>query len=220
VRTSLHARWFAVLGALWGWAAAAAAELTWERTTFEAVVDPATKEVHTTFGFRNRSDVPITITAVTTDCDCTTAVLEKKTYSPGESGGIQVTFAVGGRIGEVNKRIRVETDQKSPPTNLTLRANIQTYVSLATRMVWWPIGAAPEAKRVRVTAGALNNLALSAIQAPEGFAVRSDTIEAGRVFDLVIPPLSTAAARSGQMEVPLEVIGVGQRTSTIYVLVK
>jgi hypothetical protein len=94
------------------WASAAlGAELTWERTTFEATVDPDEKEIRTAFAFRNRSDTPITILAVTTDCECTVASLEKKTYSPGEAGAIQVKFTLGERVGVVEKKIQVETDQ-------------------------------------------------------------------------------------------------------------
>jgi hypothetical protein len=200
--------------------AAPGAELTWERTTFEATVDPDQKEIRTAFGFRNRSDTPITIIAVTTDCECTTASLEKKTYSPGEAGAIHVKFALGERVGVVEKKIQVETDQKSPATRLLLRTIIRTYVAVATRTVWWQIGGKTDAKTIRFTAGALNNLSLLEIKPSDGFAVRSETIEAGRTFDLVITPASTAAAASGKVDVAFEVIGVGRRTFSVYAFVK
>ncbi len=86
-------------------------------------------KVDTSFEFENTGDAPLQIDEVTTSCGCTTAALKKKSYKPGESGTIPVTFNSQNFEGKITKRITVSTNDKAAPkTVLTIQGTILTDV--------------------------------------------------------------------------------------------
>lgn len=86
-------------------------------------------KVETSFEFKNNGDAPLQILEVTTSCGCTSADLKQKTYRPGESGKIPVTFNSQTFEGKITKRITVSTNDKAAPkTVLTIQGTILTDV--------------------------------------------------------------------------------------------
>ena len=101
-------------------------------------LDAGVEEVVAVFPFTNTGEKTITITAVKTDCGCTTATLAKTTYAPGEAGEIRTVFAIGNRIGLEVKAIHVTTsDAPEQPVELKLEVTIPALLTLSPRMVWW-----------------------------------------------------------------------------------
>ena len=80
------------------------------------------KPVEFYFVFKNEGPAPVNITNIRTSCGCSAAVPDgdKRSFAPGESGKIKVTFDPRGRRGEERKTITIETDAKENP-NIELR---------------------------------------------------------------------------------------------------
>jgi Protein of unknown function (DUF1573) len=79
--------------------------------------------------FRNTGAGPLTITQVKPSCGCTIPELAKKTYMPGESGTLDVTFDPRGKHGAVARSITVFTDSKSTPNSqLVVRSLVKPVI--------------------------------------------------------------------------------------------
>lgn len=82
-------------------------------------------ELKHNFSFTNKGGGLLTIQQIQTSCGCTVAKVEKKSYKPGESGKIHVTFSTQGRTGPQKKTITVESnDPQSPRKQLELVCSI------------------------------------------------------------------------------------------------
>lgn len=94
------------------------------------------EHVNLTYLFRNTGSGPLTITQVKTSCGCTVPELEKKTYMPGESGSMKVTFDPRGRSGTIARNITVFTDSElTPSQTLIVRALVKPVVVLDPQVV-------------------------------------------------------------------------------------
>ena len=114
------------------------AQLNWPERTITLQSEAGVEEVVAVFPFTNNGDAPITISDVKTDCGCTTAILTKTTYAPGETGEIRTVFAIGNRIGREVKAIHVSTsDAPDQPVELRLEVTIPPLLTLSPRMVSW-----------------------------------------------------------------------------------
>jgi hypothetical protein len=103
------------------------------------------------YGFRNDTAAPVTITQAVATCDCTLIDLAKKTYAPGESGVLVVRFDPTGRSGTVSRTINVVTDEPGAPSQLLkLTAELPEVLSFTPRDLSWEAGEKPEAKSVDV----------------------------------------------------------------------
>ncbi len=88
------------------------------------------KKYNCEFKFKNIGDARLEITKIQTTCGCTVPQLKKKTYAPGESGTIDVTFRSPTREGKTTKHLYIlSNDKKNPKFNLTLNANVEVQVS-------------------------------------------------------------------------------------------
>lgn len=86
--------------------------------------------------FRNTGQGPLTITQVKTSCGCTVPELEKKTYMPGESGEMKVTFDPSGKSGAMSRNITVFTDsQRTPSETLIVRTLVKPVVVMEPRVL-------------------------------------------------------------------------------------
>ncbi|MHC4105363.1 MAG: DUF1573 domain-containing protein [Planctomycetota bacterium] len=78
------------------------------------------------FNFSNVGRDTLKITKIQSTCGCTVPQLKKKSYKPGESGTINVTFRTPSREGKTTKRLYIlSNDKKSPKFGLTLKADIE-----------------------------------------------------------------------------------------------
>ena len=86
--------------------------------------------------FRNTGSGPLTITQVKTSCGCTVPELDKKTYMPGESGTLNVTFDPKGKSGTVARNITIFTDSETTPSKtLIVRALVKPIVVMDPKIV-------------------------------------------------------------------------------------
>lgn len=86
--------------------------------------------------FRNTGAGPLTITQVKTSCGCTVPELAKKTFMPGESGTLDVTFDPKGKRGVIARNITVFTDSESTPSEtLIVRAFVKPIVILEPNII-------------------------------------------------------------------------------------
>jgi mono/diheme cytochrome c family protein len=71
---------------------------------------------------KNDGKAPLEIQSVNTSCGCTAALPDPKVLPRGATGRILVTYDSRGKIGEVNKLVRVRSnDPESPVVNLSIR---------------------------------------------------------------------------------------------------
>ncbi|HIJ71395.1 MAG TPA: DUF1573 domain-containing protein [Planctomycetes bacterium] len=81
------------------------------------------------FKFTNVGDATLKITRIQSTCGCTVPQLKKKSYEPGESGTIKVTFRTPTRQGSTTKRLYIlSNDKKNPRLGLTLKATVELKV--------------------------------------------------------------------------------------------
>jgi len=94
------------------------------------------EDVKLSYLFRNTGSGPLTITQVKTSCGCTVPELSKKTYMPGESGTLDVTFDPKGKHGMVARNITIFTDSESTPSEtLIVRAFVKPIVVLDPKII-------------------------------------------------------------------------------------
>jgi len=93
-------------------------------------------EVKLSYLFKNTGAGPLTITQVKTSCGCTVPELAKKTYMPGESGTLDVTFDPRGKSGAIARNITLFTDSDSTPSEtLIVRALVKPVVVIEPKVV-------------------------------------------------------------------------------------
>jgi hypothetical protein len=64
------------------------------------------------FKFKNVGDAPLKILNVSKVCGCTQPTWERRSYAPGESGVVKVTFTAGGTVGKVSKGLTATSNSK------------------------------------------------------------------------------------------------------------
>lgn len=101
--------------------------LTWDSMSHDFGNIPDTAPVTHVFKFTNKTDKRVTIQSANGSCGCTVPALQKKTYEPGESGEMTVTFNPQSRRGPQPKQITVTYAEPpgTPPTMLTITSNVQ-----------------------------------------------------------------------------------------------
>jgi hypothetical protein len=198
-----------------GWAGA----LAWEKETLELEAQPDQPEVRGEFVFKNTSRRTLEVKSVTASCGCTTPALEKKTYQPGETGKIQVTFAVGDRSGLQDKMIEVTTNDpdEDHPTELELRIQIHAYLSFLPQAVFWEVGEPTREKTITCSALMARAITLTEAKAesPE-IEVRVEVFEAGRTYLLHLKPKSTEKVLSVPVQLTFAVEGAAPKSFTAF----
>ncbi|MEX0876480.1 MAG: DUF1573 domain-containing protein [Phycisphaerales bacterium] len=86
--------------------------------------------------FKNTGSGPLTITQVKPSCGCTVPELEQKTYMPGESGKLDVTFDPKGKKGAVSQNVTVFTDSDTTRAEtLIVRALVKPVIVTEPRIL-------------------------------------------------------------------------------------
>jgi hypothetical protein len=89
---------------------------------------PNTAPVSQTFQVRNVGDGPLSITAVSTSCGCTTASVDDTELEPGEATDLTVIYdplAHDGALGEFLRVVYVRSDDPgTPEATLTIRVRV------------------------------------------------------------------------------------------------
>jgi hypothetical protein len=82
------------------------------------------------FHFSNQGQEVLKIEKVQSTCGCTVPDLKKKTYLPGESGTINVTYHPGQRSGQISKHLYIlSNDKQNSRAPLTIKANVIQKIS-------------------------------------------------------------------------------------------
>jgi hypothetical protein len=88
------------------------------------------------FFFRNASSKPLEISRVVGTCGCTTALIDKNVYGPGEEGSVEVEFNPAGTSGRLENTVYVETNsQQEPLIALRVSATVIKSVSAVPPIV-------------------------------------------------------------------------------------
>lgn len=96
-------------------------------------IDPGSKNTGQ-FKFSNQGQGVLKIKRIQSTCGCTVPQLKKKTYLPGESGTISVTFRPGQRSGHINKHLYIlSNDKQNPRAPLTIKANVVRKINYTPR---------------------------------------------------------------------------------------
>ncbi len=175
-------------------AAAAQAELSWEKTELD--LHPALGDATAVgvFKYENKSDKPVHFKSVRPSCGCTTAALPQNDVAPGEKGEITATFTIGDRTGLQVKTVTVDTDDaQKPQTVLTLKATIAQLLELQPVMVFWQPGEDPKPKTISAKAGkgvAIKNLEVTS-SSPD-FTTKVEPGSGAGEFRIMIQPRDTA----------------------------
>jgi cytochrome c5 len=103
-------------------AAHAAPRIVFDKTEFDfgVLIQGATAQHD--FSFQNLGEDPLEIQALNSSCGCTAALATEKIIPPGGKSSIRVTYDSHGKVGEVQKNVRVQTnDPQSPVIQLVIR---------------------------------------------------------------------------------------------------
>jgi hypothetical protein len=201
--------------------ASAAGMLEWRQKTVEVATTFKQQDVKSAFIFRNTGDAPVTITSVNSNCDCTTAELEKKTYAPGEGGQINVMFEIGDYMGSHDSHILVTTDTPSAPTSdLILRVQIPEYLRLEPHMAIWHIRGEAQEKTLVCSAVAAESVWLTEAHSSDAaVSTRVETVTPGRKYLVHIRPSSTDTHIVATIQMQVAVDGIGTRVVNAYAYV-
>lgn len=203
------------------------AELKFEQTVIEDVISPNTKSYPFEFAFKNEGESVVEISEIKTTCGCTTAKLEKMTYTPGESGVIEGSFSVGSRQGEQDKKVRVFTKGLAQSEILlTLKVNIPQLITMESGVLLWRVGELSEAKKIIVRPDPNFGVSVESVDfVSSDFAIEvlpsgEDEKVSGEVV-IAVRPLSTKSVVTGVIEVSyLSNLSNDVSISTAYVLVR
>ncbi len=112
--------------------------LTWEKMAHDFGNIPDTTPVTYVFKFKNNTDKNITILRAHGSCGCTVPDLPKKSFKPGESGEMPVTFNPQSRKGPNPKAITIEYSEPAgtPQTVVTINANVQPLVMIEPQKMY------------------------------------------------------------------------------------
>ena len=210
-----------ILAALYWFQSLAFGGLQWEKKEIEFNPLVTDKEVKADFNFTNAGREPVTIVAVEPGCGCTTAVLEKRTYRPGEKGHIAATFTIGQRTGLQNKPIRVTVRGEKEETVLTMITHIPELMKVSPQLVFWQTGEAPEAKTIELTAMRDAPLRVTKVTSTDPkMKAAIETVQEGKSYKVVVTPAETAAPVSATLTIETELAPNVYQYFTAYAHVK
>jgi Protein of unknown function (DUF1573) len=173
-------------------------QLTWETT--QQTFNPKQQDEFVTakYKFTNTGTTPIKVENVRTSCGCTTAVLKKTDYAPGESGEIESRFTFSGRSGRQEKAIMVQTsDKPNDPTILQMHVYIEESVKIEPQVVLWRLGDQPAPKSIHIeVADDVPAKVLSVT--PDNFTwnVKVTELKPGKEYDVEVTPVTAAQPQS------------------------
>jgi hypothetical protein len=176
-------------------------QFKWENPEQTVTAKPQDKVLVTKFRFTNVGTTPLKITDLRPSCGCTTAVLEKKEYAPGESGEIEAKFKFSGRVGHQEKWIVVSTDWVPPaPTILRFTVNIPEAITILPEIVFWRLGEQLKPKTVRIAVPDEIPAKIVSVQADNGtMKLELHEIRPGKELEVKVTPTTTSQPGSATL---------------------
>jgi hypothetical protein len=178
------------------------AQLTWDKTEIGVKLGIDDARGVAAFQFRNTGKYPVTISNITTSCPCTTAVADKTSYGPGDSGIVTATYSVATASGLQNELVDIETNDKANPLQrLTMKVLLPEVLKLSPPEVSWKVGEMPLPKTIQVDVVADHELNVTQAlfiprrhQYVRHFGVSLQTIVPHKRYLVKIAPTSTDSA--------------------------
>ncbi len=212
--------WLCCMG-IFGWAAAAQAELTWESREIFQKAGAADKAVGAVFKFTNSGKAPVVITDVRSSCGCTTASLPKKNYAAGESGQVEALFMIGNRRGLQVKTIEVMIAGQEEPVVLTIKTLVPQVLDIKPSFVFWKQDSATTAIPVKMTVGVDEPVAIVGVSSDNPrMQARLEVLIPGKSYQLHISPLTTAELLTAIITIKIDFPAQTPRSFTIEAHVK
>ena len=178
-------------------------QLTWDTTQKTFNSKPKDELVIAKYKFTNTGTTPIKIENVRTSCGCTTAVLKKTEYAPGESGEIESRFTFSGRTGKQEKAIMVQTsDKPSNPTILQMHVNIEDVVKIEPEVVLWRIGDQPSPKSIQIQVADDSTVrVLSVTSNNDAVKVKLTELEPGKKYAVEVTPDDASKPQNAVLQI-------------------
>ncbi len=196
--------------------------LVWDSKVIEIASEPEAKSISAEFTFRYGSGHPVTISGITTSCGCVTTHLAKAAYLPGETGRLNVSTDIAGRIGEFQAALSVNTvEPVRDAVQLTLRVIIRTFVSIEPRAVFWAAGSESGERSVAVTAQKPYLISsVTASSADPRVVARIVTRTPGLAYQVVVDCLQPSVRLTAKITVVVNIQDIGVRTFDFFALVR
>jgi Protein of unknown function (DUF1573) len=197
-------------------------QLKWENPEQTLTAKPLDKVISTKFRFTNVGTSPVKITDLQPSCGCTTALLQKKDYAPGESGEIEAKFKFDGRVGHQEKWIVVTTDWVPPqPTILRFTVGIPESITIQPQLVLWRVGDQLKPKTVRIAIPDEVPGKVVSVQA-DNAAVKLELheIRPGKELEVKVTPTTTSQPESATLLIRTDYPAENPATHYAYARVK
>lgn len=194
--------------------------LEWESKQIDVTPALADTVVHAAYRFTNTGKEPVTIESVEPTCGCTTAVLDRKEYQPGEKGHIDITFTMGQRTGLQNKPVAVRIRGESEPITLSFIVRIPEFLKVTPQFLYWQVGDMPEPKTILLSVEPGTELKIGKILSDSRFKTTLETIHEGKEYRLIVQPATTSEKCMAAVTIEAIVSGNVQKFFSTYAHIK
>ena len=99
-------------------------QITFEEKTFDFGDIQQGDQVEHIFAFENTGDAPLILTNVQTTCGCTVPKWPREPIPPGQKSQILVKFNSTGKMGKINKVVKVISNANTPISQVIITTNI------------------------------------------------------------------------------------------------
>jgi hypothetical protein len=180
-------------------------ELKWDRQHAQLAPGPAETVVEATFGFVNAGSDRVVIEKIESSCGCTTGVLPKMTFEPGERSALVGRFDTAGRRGVQTKTVTVSIKGAKAPVVLTLVVTIPDLVKLSPEVLFWTKG--EPAKPKTIVCDAMPGLPVRILKVTSTeprIQAKLETITEGGKYAITVTPDTTATASFALLTIEFE----------------
>ena len=195
--------------------------LEWESKQIDVTPTLTDTIVHAEYRFKNSGMKKVTIESVRPTCGCTTVVLEKKEYEPGETGSIGVTFNMGQRTGLQNKPIAVKILGDIEPVTLSFIVRIPEFLKVAPQFLYWQVGDTPKPKAILLNVEPGTDLKIGKVWPSDPkFKTTLETVHEGKDYRIIVQPETTDERGMAAITVEAFVSGNVQKFFSAYAHIK
>jgi len=164
--------------------------LSFDSTQHDFGVIDETSEVATAFDFTNTGGSELVIETVKASCGCTTPVLTRTHYQPGERGSIEIGFDPTGP-GPTSKHITVRSNTTPAVTRLTITADVTAFLVFEPKILQLGVRQYGAEHRGRVTVWSPD----------ENFIIDSVGVDQPHVTARVVTPAGTPGPKTLEITV-------------------
>jgi len=181
----------------------AAGSLVFESTAVRVPCAPSEDSAELIFKFKNKGDKPVRVLELDISCGCLQAEVDKAEYKPGESGHVKAIMKVGVVEGEMSKPIKVMTnDPANPVIALEAIVDVPQLFQFEPAVTTWQLNEDPKPKVVKAKILWKDPIHLiKASSTRENVTPTIREITAGREYEIILTPKSTASPELGLISI-------------------